>query len=64
MQIRLVARIVEDLDLARLDDEEFESSVADRNEGLTVLATSRQQRRALASLQSEHRREPERQWNE
>src|SRR5580658_6464469 len=49
---RFVAGMIEDLDLTRLDDEEFESPVANRNKGLTVLATSWQQCRALSGLRN------------
>ena len=35
-RLRLVARVIDDLDLTRLDDEEFEVTVADRKERLPV----------------------------
>ena len=49
-RFRRVAGIVEDLDLARLDDEEFENAIANRDEGFPVAAMSRRDRCAVGNL--------------
>ena len=45
-----LARVVEDLDLARPDDEEFEVAVADCEEGLPVPVQLRSGHRAMSQL--------------
>ena len=47
---RRIARIIENLDLARLNDEELEGAIADRDEHLAVRAMSRRNRGAFRQL--------------